>query len=111
MAVIKRIKGDNYPLEIELQDSNGDAIDITGATIFFTVKRNPQDTDANALISVDITSHSSPTLGITEIPLTSIQTALIGTFYYDVKIKIGTEITSVEMDKIIFLEHATIRTS
>jgi len=111
MAVIKRVKGDNYPLEIEIQDSDGDVINLTGMTIFFTVKRNYEDTDANALISVDVTSHTSPTLGITEIPLTAAQTALECTFYYDVKLKDGTEITSVESNKIIFLPHVTIRTA
>lgn len=110
--VIKRIKGDNYPLDIQILNEDGDAIDLTNCTVFFTVKRTVLDTDAMALISVDVTTHSSPTTGETSIPLTSTQTNLVGEFEYDVKIKtVGGVITSVFKDKIIFTDHVTIRTS
>lgn len=110
--VIKRVKGDNYSLDIQIVNENGDAIDLTDCTVFFTVKRNYQDTDAEALISVDVTSHTSPTTGETSIPLTTNQTNIVGEFDYDVKIKtLGGTITSVFKDKIIFVEHITLRTS
>ena len=67
--------------------NSGDVIDLTGATVFFTVKRNLQDTDAQALISKTITSHSSPSTGETSITFTSTDVDYVGDFYYDVKIK------------------------
>jgi hypothetical protein len=110
--IIKRVKGDNYSLDIQITNEDDEAIDLTDCTVFFTVKRNIQDTDAEALISVDITSHTSPTTGETSIPLTSTQTDIVGEFFYDVKIKtLGGTITSVIKDKIIFIENVTIRTS
>lgn len=111
MGKIRRVKGDNYDLELEIQDSDGNAIDLSGTTVFFTVKRNLQDSDANALIAVEQTSHVSPTEGLTNIPLNSTETNIEGKFYYNVKIKNGSTITSIEADEIIFLPQVTIRTS
>lgn len=110
--IIKRVRGDNYALDIQITNEADEAIDLTNCTVFFTVKRTVLDTDAMALISVDVTSHSSPTTGETSIPLTSTQTDLVGEFEYDIKIKTaGGVITSVIKDKIIFVDHVTIRTT
>ena len=110
--VIKRVKGDTFNLDIQILNDSGDVIDLTGATVFFTVKRNLQDTDAQALISKTITSHSSPSTGETSITFTSTDVDYVGEFYYDVKIKdVSNKITSVFKDKFILVEHVTIRTS
>lgn len=55
-------------------DENGDAIDITGYTYYYTVKRNRNDSDANALILKEITTHTDPTNGVTQIELLSADT-------------------------------------
>lgn len=111
MAIIKRVRGDNYDLEIEITDNSGNPIDLTGTTVFFTVKRNYNEPDGSALISIDVTTHTDPVNGITSIPLTSSQTDIEGEFVYDVKILNGSELTSIESDSIIFLPHVTQRTS
>lgn len=46
------------------------AQDITGWTIYYTVKEKKEDSDANAKIDKKITSHSNPTGGKTLIELT-----------------------------------------
>ena len=110
--IIKRVKGDTFNLDIQILNDAGEVIDLTGATVFFTVKRNLQDTDSLALISKTITSHSNPTNGETSITFTSTDVDYIGEFYYDVKIKdVSNKITSVFKDKFILVEHVTIRTS
>lgn len=110
--VIKRVKGDTYPLEIEITTSADVAVDLTGSTVFLTVKRNLQDTDAQALISKSVTSHTSPTTGNTQFTLLAADVDYIGEFYYDVKIKDSTGvISSVITDKFILLDHVTIRTT
>ena len=110
--IIKRVKGDTFNLDIQILNDAGEAIDLTGATVFFTVKRNLQDTDSLALISKTITSHSNPTNGETSITFTSTDVEYIGEFYDDVKIKdVSNKITSVFKDKFILVEHVTIRTS
>ncbi len=109
--VIKRIKGDNYNLDVQITDINDIAIDLTGSTVFFTVKRNLEDDDASAIINKTITSFASPTTGDVSIVLTSSDCDLLGTFFYDIKIKTsGGIITSVATDSIIFQNHVTIRT-
>jgi len=63
------------------------ALDITGWTIYFTVKQNMNDTDANAVINKKITTHSDPTNGKTLITLTNTETNLTGNYYYAVDYK------------------------
>jgi hypothetical protein len=110
--VIKRVKGDTYSLDITITNTSDEPIDLTDCTVFFTVKRNLQDTDAQALINKSVTSFSSPTTGDLSIPLLASDVDYVGEFYYDVKIKALTGvITSVITDKFILLDHVTIRTS
>lgn len=113
--VIKRVRSDNYNLDIQLVeiiDEVETPIDLTGCTVFFTVKRNLQDADARALIQSDVTSHTDPSEGLTSIPLSSTQCDIVGEFWYDIKIKSSTgKIRSILKDTIIFVDHVTIRTS
>lgn len=109
---IKRVRGDSNPLKITLENMEGNPVDLTGSTVFFTVKRNMQDTDANALIAKSTTTHTSAVDGETQITLTTTDTDITGTFYYDVQVKNSDgEIFSVIADKIIFVDDVTKRTS
>lgn len=110
--VIKRVKGDTYPLDVTIEYASGLAVNLTGATVFLTVKRNIQDTDTQALISKSVTSHISPTTGQTSFTLLAADVDYVGEFYYDVKVKFSTgDIASVFADKFILANHVTIRTS
>lgn len=84
-------KGQDWDLQLTFEDANGDPIDITGRTIYFTVKKKKyiDDTDDdNAALQKNITSHTDPTNGITEISLTDVETeALKGEYCYDIKYK------------------------
>lgn len=61
--------------------------DITGWTVYFTVKLNMLDTDANAKIKKTITSHSNVLNGETLIELSSSDTNLSGSHYYEISYK------------------------
>jgi len=66
-------------------DEDGTAVNITSATIYFTVKKNKSDSDSEALIqnSGSVTDGASGTYTIT---LTDDNTDLdIGVYYYDVR--------------------------
>ena len=104
-------RGDDKYYILTFTDSNGDPIDITGWIIFFTVKRDLDDTDDEALIKKDITSHTDPTNGQTRIHLTNDDTDLIGSYYYDIQVKKsdGTIITILE-GAITFKKDITQRT-
>lgn len=67
---------------------NGFAQNITGWTIYFTVKENMEDSDTNAKIKKDITNISDPINGIALIELSTTDTDLKPkSYFYDVKYK------------------------
>jgi len=66
---------------------NGVAVNITGYTIYFTCKQSMEDSDDNAEIKKDITSHFDATNGKTLIELSATDTDLIGSYHYDIKYK------------------------
>ena len=67
---------------------DGLAQDITGWTIYFTVKKDMKEIDDDAEIQKDVTSHSDAINGKTLIELSSTDTALdAGSYYYDIKYK------------------------
>jgi len=74
----------NYELRFK---ENGSAKNITGWTIYFTVKEKITDTDANAKINHDVTDHLDATSGKTLISLTQNDTNRIGNYYYDITYK------------------------
>ena len=84
------IRGDDVSINFTYKDSSGAAIDITGYTLFFTAKPDIDDdaTDAEAVITKDVTSHSSPTDGESIITLTNSDTDIdIGQYLADIQVK------------------------
>lgn len=85
---LSKFRGDSFDIFMTFRDTDDDPIDITGWTLFFTVKVAMNDTDADAVISEEVTSHLSPTGGQTKISVTAAQTStLLGDYYYDVQYK------------------------
>jgi len=70
--------------DVYIKDSSGDAIDITGYTFLFTVKKRLSDSDDDAIIKKVITSHPDPTGGKTKIIIDSADTVeKNGKYLYD----------------------------
>lgn len=68
--------------------SNSVAYNITGATVWFTLKKDRNDADSEAVLQKSISSHSDPTNGKTTLSLTSTDTAIeAGRYFYDFQIK------------------------
>jgi hypothetical protein len=92
---------------------DGVAINITGYTLFFTVKalNELSEADTAAPIKKDITQHSDPTHGITTITLTDDDTDLeAGTYAYDIKLKNSQGvIQATENDQFVVTDRVTIR--
>jgi hypothetical protein len=87
---IQIIKRDSKTFTIRVVDACGVAINITGYTVYFTVKSqaNIGSNDGTAIIRKVITSHTNPTAGLTAIPLTSTDTnQTIGEYFYDIQMK------------------------
>ena len=113
-GTIRIIRGDDELLQVTFTDENGSPIDLTGSTVFFTVKKKSdlsQDNDDLAVISITVTSHSDPTNGITEIPMTKTETNLDkGDYYWDLQIKdTADDISSVVKGIFEIIEDVTKR--
>lgn len=83
-------RGDSRTLHLHVVNSTtGADIDITGWKIYFTVKQYKTDSDTDAEIKKDTTTHVDPTHGKSDIVLTSEDThnLVIGTNYYDIQVK------------------------
>jgi len=85
MAIQDFYRGDTPSFNIVFQDDDGNPIDITGATVYFTLKVNTTDTDANAALQKVVTTHTNPTVGETTVALTHSDTSGLspGTYFYD----------------------------
>ena len=104
-------RGDSKTWELEFKNEAGTPIDITGWTVYFTVKERDTDTDLNAKINKTIILHSDPTNGKTNIVLIPADTInLKGIYYYDIRIKtVAGTISTVESDSFEIIKN--IRTT
>lgn len=88
--LLMRAKNTNI-IDCNFIDTDEICINITGATIFLTIKNKTSDTDAAAVLKKDITSLTAPLSGEAEIELTPTDTSsLLGNYIFDLKIKLST---------------------
>lgn len=114
MAKIRIIKGDDITFDCEFKNGCS-AVDLTGATLFFTIKTlaNADNSDTTAIISKTITNHYDAVNGRTRIELTSTDTNVkAGNYWYDIQLKdSGGKISSCEKGQIEILQDITRRIS
>lgn len=86
-------RGDSREYDLAFTDKNGDAIPITGWTVYFTVKKDYKDNDEEAIIKKDITIHGDPENGKTKFILLPSDTKDIkpDNYCYDIQVKRGAE--------------------
>ena len=113
MVNLKVFRATDKTWVLNVTDSDGTAIDITGATIFFTVKINKTDTEAEAIISKDITSHTTPATGISALTLTDTDTTVpVRDYYFDFKMKDADGLLNIfGVGTFSILQGVTTRTS
>jgi len=67
--------------------SNDVAYNITGAKVYFTLKKSKNDTDAQAVLQKTVTSHTDPTAGKTTLSLSKTDTNIQpGRYFYDFQV-------------------------
>lgn len=110
MQIIRR---DDVAYDITFVDVDGDPINLTGATVFFTVKRKLTDVDADAVIEKEITVFTTPLLGVATLNLTNSETNIApGDYFFDIQLKtVDGKIASSVAGKFFVLQDVTIRTS
>lgn len=78
-------QGASDSLEIEILNEEGVAVDITGSTIYFTVKKD--DSDVTAAIAKEITAHTDAVNGKSSLEISSADTDIAKAMYlYDLVI-------------------------
>lgn len=82
--------------------------DITGATVYFTVKSKKNDVDGDAVLLKEITTHSDPVNGITELVLTVDDTKDIPEGGYQAEISYKNGTTVKYTDPFIFTVNCTV---
>jgi hypothetical protein len=83
-------RGDSGRLDVSVKDADGTAYNLTGATLFLTVKSALTDADSAAVIRKEVTSHSNAAGGLSHFDLLTTDNATAGTRYYDVQLKDST---------------------
>ena len=80
-------RGDSGRLDVSVTQSDGTAYNLTGATLFLTVKNALTDADSAAVIRKEVTTHDDPEEGESHFDLLTTDNATAGTRYYDVQLK------------------------
>jgi hypothetical protein len=80
-------RGDSGRLDVTVTQSDGTAYDLTGATLFLTVKNALTDADSAAVIRKEVTAHDAPEAGESHFEILTTDNATAGTRYYDVQLK------------------------
>jgi len=105
-------RGDTKTYTLYFEDDDGARLDITGWTVFLTVKINVDDLDSAAYIKKTILSHTNPTNGETQISLTSLDTADVGNYIYDIQYRSNVgAIKTVLEGFLVIAKDVTQRTS
>jgi hypothetical protein len=105
-------RGDTFGLILTFKN-NDIPQDITGWTLFFTLKTAVDDPDSSAILKIDWTTHTDPTNGISTLTLTATQTdALAGAYYYDIQTKnTSSTIQTILYGTMTFTKDITRRTT
>jgi len=74
-------QGDSDILEFAFTDDIGNPIDITGSTLYFSVKSSIDD--SIYYFQKTVTSHTNAANGLTEVSISSSDTDISGQYFYD----------------------------
>jgi hypothetical protein len=80
-------RGDSGRLDVTVASADGTAYDLTGATLFLTVKNALTDADSAAVIRKEVTAHDNAAGGLSHFDLLTTDNATNGRRYYDVQLK------------------------
>lgn len=80
-------RGDSGRLDVSVKDADGAAYDLTGGTLFLTVKTTLAVVDSAATLRKEVTSHDNAAGGLSHFDLATSDNATAGTFFYDVQLK------------------------
>lgn len=103
------VAGDSKNIKLEIIH-NGTPLDISGSTVFFSLKSDKELIDLNANLKKVVTTHSDPFLGKTVIELTHDDTKNLtaGSYYYDIRLKDASgNVLTIQRGKIDIIKPIT----
>lgn len=80
-------RGDSGRLDVVVKQADGDPYDLTGATLFLTVKNALTDADSAAVIRKEVTAHDNAAGGLSHFAITTSDNATAAARFYDVQLK------------------------
>jgi hypothetical protein len=80
-------RGDSGRLDVTVTQADGAAYDLTGCTLFLTVKNSLTDADSAAVIRKEVTAHDAPLAGESHFEILTTDNATAGVRFYDVQLK------------------------
>jgi hypothetical protein len=80
-------RGDSGRLDVSVKQSDGTAYNLTGATLFLTVKNALTDNDSAAVIGKEVAAHDNAAGGLSHFDLLTSDNATNGRRFYDVQLK------------------------
>lgn len=85
---IELIEERDNDITLTVTNSDNTAYNLTGHSVYFMVKNDVSDLDADAVIDASVTSISNPTLGIVTIPINYTKSNVsTGNYFYEVVMK------------------------
>jgi hypothetical protein len=81
------VRGDSGRLDVTVTQNGGAAYDLTGSTLFLTVKNALADADSLAVIRKEVTAHDAPEAGESHFEILTTDNATAGVRFYDVQLK------------------------
>jgi hypothetical protein len=113
MADLEMYRGDDKTINLTFTNSAGSPIDLTSASIFFTVKKYSDDADASALISKKVTSHTQATGGLSSVTISDSDSNIaIGNYKFDIQlVDSAGSVTTVTTGSFSIKRDITIRTT
>lgn len=101
------VEGDDLVQNLTFTDADGSPFDITGWTVWFTVKERAKDN--TPLLSGTKTIHENPEKGVTIFEFDNTETAgIVGKTVYDIQVKdSGGHITTIAIGNMRFIDGVT----
>jgi len=106
---IRMYRGDSYDLSFTIANELTDEpVNLTGATLKMTVTTIKDPPDATTkLFDVAGVIDADPTTGKVAFKPTSLNTAAIGNYFYDIQLTAGTDIRTVQKAKFDIVQDNT----
>jgi hypothetical protein len=101
---IQHTRGDTFVRNLTIKE-DGTPIDITGYTVVMTIKTGYEVDDDDATLQKEVTSHTDPTNGITDIVITpdEWEDIVAGEYVYDIQITTTTGAVYTPMSGVFLL--------